>query len=86
MLICTNDPLWEVTMRLFGFKKEDQFWFQTLESLASHFGVQGYPQLSSTCADPNMQWSRARNIWHNAAIRSAMHAPLRMTRKVIGKA
>ena len=86
VLIRANDPLWELTMRLFGFKKEDQFWFKTLESLAAHFGVQGHPQLSSTCVDPKLQWSRAKNIWHNAAIRSAMHAPVRMARRVIGKA
>ena len=85
LLVRANDPLYEIAFRLGGSKAEDKFWFHTLESLAGHFGVQGQPQLASTCVDPRLQWSQVKNTWHNAAIRSAIYsaaAPLRWIRDV----
>ena len=76
VLIRANDPLWEIVMRVYGFKKEDRFWNDTLRSLASHFGIEGQPQMSVACVDPRLQWSQAKNIWHNAAIRSAIYGML----------
>ena len=67
-------------MRAVGFKMEDAFWHRTLESLAKHFGVTGQVQMTATCVDPRLQWSQAKNIWHNAAIRTGIYttmAPLR---------
>ena len=86
LLIRANDPLYEVGFRLGGSKAEDKFWVQTLGSLASHFGVEGQVQTTATCIDPRRQWSQAKNIWHNAAIRSSIYtalAPLRSVRKRI---
>ena len=86
LLIRANDPLYEVGFRLGGSKAEDKFWNQTLGSLASHFGVEGQVQTTVTCIDPKRQWSQAKNIWHNAAIRSSVYAglaPLRSARKLI---
>ncbi len=74
VLVRANDPLWEIVMRAYGFRKEDEFWLHTLKSVASHFGVDGQPQMTSVCVDPKLQWSQAKNIWHNAAIRSAGYA------------
>ena len=88
VLVRANDPLWEIMMRLFGFKKEDRFWNQTLVSLAARFGVEGQPQMTVTCVDPGLQWSQAKNIWHNAAIRSGMYpfgAPLRWVRGLVSR-
>jgi hypothetical protein len=37
-----------------------------------------------TCVDPRYQWSQAKNIWHNAALRSMLYtvaAPVRWVRK-----
>jgi hypothetical protein len=85
VLIRANDPMWEIVMRLFGFKKEDEFWHATLRSLAAHFGVTGQVQQKTTLVDPRVQWSQAKNIWHNAAIRSGLYvmaAPLRWVRKL----
>ena len=76
VLIRANDPLWEIVMRLYGFKKEDEFWQQTLESLAGHFDVTTQAQMTVTCVDPGLQWGQAKNIWHNAAIRSGMYATM----------
>lgn len=86
VLIRSNDPLWEIIMRLFGFRKEDEFWHATLEALASHFRVQGQVQQINKIIDPRLQWSQAKNIWHNASIRSAfytMGTPLRWARKKV---
>ena len=73
VLIRPNDPLWEIIMRVYGYRKEDEFWQDTLKSLAAHFGVEGQPQMQATCVDPKLQWSQAKNIWHNAAIRSMLY-------------
>ncbi len=73
VLIRANDPLWEMIMRVFGYRKEDEFWQDTLKSLAEHFGVEGDPQMQAICVDPKRQWSQAKNVWHNAAIRSTLY-------------
>ena len=86
LLIRANDPLYEVGFRLGGSKEEDKCWNQTLGSLASYFGVEGQVQTTVICVDPRRQWSQAKNIWHNAAIRSSVYtafAPLRSARKRI---
>ena len=73
VLIRANDPIYEVGFRLFGSKKEDEFWLQTLESLAAHFDVTTQAQMTATCVDPKVQWSEAKNLWQNAAIRSVLY-------------
>lgn len=86
VLVRANDPLYEIGFRLGGSKVEDKFWQSTLSSLAAHIGVDGLVQFSATCVDPKLQWSEAKNIWHNAAIRSAMYttvAPLRWVRNLV---
>ena len=86
VLVRANDPLYEIGFRLGGFKIEDRFWHQTLESLAAGFGVSGNVQQTTTCVDPKLQWSQAKNIWHNAAIRSTLYStlgPLRRVRRLV---
>ena len=73
-LVRANDPLYELTFRLgFGHRMEDEFWQATLKSLAAYFGVNGYVQQQVACLDPGVQWSQAKNIWHNAAIRTGFY-------------
>src|SRR5262249_28891529 len=83
-LLRADDPLYELGLRLgFAHKAEDQFWAHTLTALAASFGVNGEVQQQVTCIDPKMQWSRARNIWYNAAIRTILYGltwPLRKIR------
>lgn len=74
VLVRANDPLWEIAMRMFGFKKEDDFWLETLGNLAGHFGVETQAQMTSTVVDNRLQWSQMGNVWHNAAIRSGVYA------------
>jgi hypothetical protein len=84
VLIRAYDPLYELTFRLgVGHKTEDEFWHSTLTALAAHFGVQGTVQQQTSLVDPKVQWSEAKNIWHNAAIRTGLYmmtAPLRWVR------
>ena len=74
MLIRSSDPLYEIGFRIFGSKREDRFWQSVLESLSNHFDVRAEVQLTATCVDTRVQWSRAWNVWHNAFIRSIIHA------------
>jgi hypothetical protein len=75
VLMRANDPLYEVGLTLGGHKKEDVFWEQTLQSLARHFGVRDAEVTKQVvCVDTRRQWGRAKNLWHNSAIRSGMYA------------
>jgi len=73
VLMRANDPLYEIGLRLGGHRAEDIFWAHTLKSLATHFGVNAEVMTYVTCVDRKLQWSQARNIWHNAGIRSAIY-------------
>ncbi len=81
LLVRPFDPLYELGFRLRILSKmEDLVWNHTLKSLAAHFGVQAQVEQQVTCVDPKVQWSQARNIWQNAAMRTAMYtvtAPVR---------
>lgn len=89
-LIRASDPAWEFFFKL-GIigKKEDEFWFATLQNLASYYGASGKVELSTQLVDPRWNWSAAKNIRHNAAMWSGIYVmttPLRwMGRKVGGK-
>ncbi len=89
VLIRANDPIYEIGFRLGGGKGEDRFWQHTLMSLAAYFGVEG-PEVETTtiCVDRKIQWSQAKNIWHNAGVRTTLYlmatpvrAPTRWMRK-----
>lgn len=86
VLVRANDPIYEMSFRLgFGHSAEDHFWAQTLENLATHFGVNGVVKQAVICVDPKVQWSQAKNIWHNAAVRTGIYimlAPIRWVRGV----
>jgi hypothetical protein len=74
ILMRAHDPLSEVGLALGGHKVEDRFWRETLQALARHFDVEGEVETNVVCVDSRRQWSKARNIWHSAAIRSGMYA------------
>ena len=70
VLLRANDPMYEVTMALGGHKRENAFWLATLHNLATRFSVDATATMEQTCVDRKRQWKNARNIRHNAAIRS----------------
>jgi hypothetical protein len=89
VLIRASDPIYEIGCRLgIVHRSEDAFWRQTLENLAAHFDVDGYVQESVTLVDPKVQWSEAKNIWHNAAIRTGIYylgSPIRWVGNLVKK-
>lgn len=74
ILLRAGDPVYEMGMAFGGHKKEDQFWFATLDALAARVGAtKAEVELTATCIDKRRQWSNAKNIKHNAAIRSSIY-------------
>src|SRR5216684_4996976 len=85
VLMRASDPMYEMGLRFGGHKQEDLFWKHTLQALAAH--VQGETEIlvqkELICVDPRLQWSKAKNIWYNAAMRTTMYkmtTPLRWIR------
>ena len=71
-LLRANDPIYEVSLPIFGHRQENTFWLATLGNLAARFGIDATATLQQTLVDRKRQWKNARNIRHNAAIRSAV--------------
>ena len=82
-LLRASDPIYEIGMRLgYAGKKEDEFWSATLVNIAKHFGVETQVTQQVACLHPGWQWKYAGNVWHNAAIRTAMYTPVRLVRQL----
>jgi len=77
-----NDPLYEIGFLMFAHSTQEKFWEHTLTALATHFGINGQVQLHKTCLDPAWQWSGVGNVWYNAALRTAICAPVYLIRKL----
>jgi hypothetical protein len=75
VLMRANDPLYELGMTFGGHRKEDRFWAATLTALGTRLGVPD-PRVEtrSTCVDNHRQWRHAKNVWHNAMLRSMLQA------------
>jgi len=85
VLLRANDPLYELGMPIVLQRREDWFWRETLANLARHLGVAD-PAVTTAavCVDRRRQWSNARNLWHNAGVRTALYmlgTPLRAFRR-----
>jgi hypothetical protein len=73
VLMRSNDPIYELGLRLGVHRQEDKFWEHTLLTLAAHFGVNTLVLVRTTCVDPRIQWRQAGNIWQNAGVRSTIY-------------
>jgi hypothetical protein len=84
-LIRAQDPVTELAFAFGAHKKQNEFWKDTLRSLARRFGVDDPEvEMHGTCVDRRRQWRRAGNVWHSAAIRSGLYtmtAPMRAVRR-----
>ena len=82
-LLRASDPLFEIAARLgLTTRPEDRFWQRTLTNLAAHFGAAGQAvDQRAVLLDRRVQWSEAKNLWYNGAIRSAVQAPVRRLRR-----
>jgi len=84
VLMRASDPIYEVGLTLGGHRQEDVFWQHTLTQLAARFGEPGEVDTRVVCVDRRRQWSKWRNVWHSAAIRSTLYtvaAPVRASRR-----
>jgi hypothetical protein len=82
VLIRANDPFYDLMLPIYGHRAEDEVWAHTLRALAAHVGATdtGAVVISRTIVDRRRNWSQAKNIWQNAAIRSGIYmatAPMR---------
>lgn len=83
-LIRASDPMYEIGCWLgMVHRMEDEFWHDTLKALAAHFGVSGHVHQQATCVDTRVRWREAKNIWHNAAIRTALYTPVHLVRRAL---
>lgn len=75
--VSPHDPLWEVSMRLFGYRREDSFWASNLQSLAARLGLKGEVRMSSRLLGKGLRWRGIANLRYNAALGSLAHRVLR---------
>ncbi len=74
VLLRSYDPIYEIGFRFFGASKsEDRFWQYTLTALATYFGVEAQVETQVKLVDSKVQWSEAKNIWNNSAIRTMFY-------------
>jgi uncharacterized protein DUF1990 len=87
VLIRANDPFYDLMLPVYGHRAEDAVWTYTLRALAAHLGGGGSEVfIQRAVVDRRRNWSQAKNIWQNAAIRSGMYMatrPLRWARRLI---
>ncbi len=84
ILMRASDPIYECGLRFGGHKKEDTFWQHTLGQVAKYFNLDSPVVIETICVDKKLQWSSARNVWHNSAVRTIIHTmttPARWFRK-----
>jgi hypothetical protein len=86
-MLRSGDPVYELGQRLgFAVEAEDRFWHGALTNLAAHLGVEGEPvRQQAVLLDPTIQWSRATNLWHNAAIRTTLYLPIHWVRGLFAR-
>lgn len=82
-LIRASDPIFEMGCRMgVVHKNEDAFWHGTLKNLSAQYGIDGQVEQIVVCVDNKVQWGEAKNIWHNAAVRSILYMPVRASRRL----
>lgn len=78
-----NDPIFEFGFRFMGgSKQQEQIWNHVLTGLAKQYGASDQVETRKSLVDNRLQWSQAKNIWYNSALRSMINLPVRLTRKV----
>jgi hypothetical protein len=81
-----NDPIYEFGFRFMGgSSQQEKIWRHVLAQLAAQFNVPAQATMQKTCVDNRLQWSQAKNVWHNAMIRSTLHLPIRTAQRVFGR-
>jgi hypothetical protein len=73
LLVRANDPLYEMSFKIYTSRLEDQIWTHTLTRVAGHFGVTE-PEIavSVVLVDKRRQWNQMSNLWKNSALRTLL--------------
>jgi hypothetical protein len=79
LLVRANDPLYDLSFKLYTSRLEDKIWKHTLNRVAAHFGAEA-PEVKSSAllVDKKRQWSQMGNIWKNSAIRTLIRQDRRV--------
>lgn len=72
LLVRANDPLYEVSFKVYASRLEDKIWDHTLTQLAAHFGSTEPVSLQVNLVDKKRQWDQFGNIWKNSAVRTLL--------------
>lgn len=80
-----NDPVFEFGFRFMGgSKQQEKIWNHVLTGVARHYGLSGQVNTRKNLVDGRLQWSQAKNVWFNSAIRSLLYSPIRLARRIFG--
>jgi hypothetical protein len=69
-----------------GSKQQEKIWNHVLTGLAEHYGLTSQVETQKSLVDNRIQWAQAKNVWFNAALRSLVNLPIRLARRVFGRA
>ena len=72
LLVRANDPLYDISFKIYTSRLEDKIWIHTLGQLASHFGSEEPVSKTATKIDKRRQWNQFGNIWKNSAVRTLL--------------
>jgi hypothetical protein len=72
LMVRANDPLYELSFRLYTSRLEDKIWTHTLTQLAAHFDSAAPVEMRTALIDRRRQWDQWRNIWKNSAMRTLL--------------
>ena len=72
LLVRANDPLYEVSFKIFTSRLEDKIWNHTLTQLAGHFDSHEQVYIEVNLVDRKRQWSQFGNIWKNSGVRTLL--------------
>lgn len=72
LLVRANDPLYEVSFKIFTSRLEDKIWNHTLTQLAGHFDSHEPVSMEVNLVDRKRQWSQFGNIWKNSGVRTLL--------------
>ncbi len=79
-----NDPIFELGFRyLGGSGQQEKIWHHVLGQLAAEFDAANEVQMDKKCVDSRIQWSQAKNVWHNAVIRTTLNTPVRWAKRIV---
>ena len=79
-----SDPIYEIGFRLIGSTEQERIWTHVLSTLAARYGVRERVHLEKVCVDPQLQWFRVGNVWHNAGLRSVVFTLAAQARRIGG--